>query len=52
MADLLSLAVAKHIVPWVQKFPMSEINAALREYRDGKARYRYVLVNTDNGGVM
>lgn len=45
--------VAKHkLEPWVQKYDMDDINKSLVDYKEGKARYRYVLVNTDQGGKM
>ncbi|KAL1964530.1 hypothetical protein VTN77DRAFT_6827 [Rasamsonia byssochlamydoides] len=42
---MLELAAQKRLLPWVQKRPMHEVNAALKDLEAGKARYRYVLVN-------
>jgi D-arabinose 1-dehydrogenase-like Zn-dependent alcohol dehydrogenase len=49
---MLDLAVAKGVKPWVQKYNMDDINKAVKDMKAGKARYRFVLVNTDNGGVL
>lgn len=43
--ELFQLAADKHIVPWVEKRPMSDANQAIVDMEDGKPRFRYVLVN-------
>lgn len=42
---MLQLAAEKRVLPWIQKRPMEEVNSALVDMHDGKARYRYVLAN-------
>ncbi|KAI9366992.1 chaperonin 10-like protein [Aspergillus egyptiacus] len=44
---MLKLAAEKGVRPWVQRRPMEEVNVALAEMHEGKARYRYVLENRD-----
>ncbi|KAI9735423.1 MAG: hypothetical protein M1818_006429 [Claussenomyces sp. TS43310] len=43
--DMLALAVKKNIHPYIEERPMKEANKAIVDMEDGKARYRYVLVN-------
>ena len=43
--NMLDLAAKKGVHTWVQKRPMKEANQAVVDMADGKARYRYVLVN-------
>lgn len=43
--EMLDLAVKHNIRPWVEERPMSEANNAVVDMVNGKARYRYVLVN-------
>lgn len=43
--EMLQLASEKNVKPWVTERPMSEANQAIVDMEDGKARYRYVLVN-------
>jgi alcohol dehydrogenase (NADP+) len=43
--EMLQLAADKQIKPWVQTRPMSDANQAVIDMENGKARYRYVLVN-------
>ena len=45
IADMLQLAVDKDIKPWVETLPLTEANKAIVDMEEGKARYRYVLVN-------
>ena len=40
----VEVAARKGIKPLVELFPMSEVNRAVRHVRDGKARFRAVLV--------
>ena len=42
---MLQLAVDKKVQAWIQKRPMSEANQAVIDMDEGKARYRYTLVN-------
>ncbi|KAJ5810597.1 8-hydroxygeraniol dehydrogenase [Penicillium pulvis] len=43
--QMLQLAAQKRVLPWIQKRSMEDVNAALVDMHDGKARYRYVLQN-------
>ncbi|KAK1150021.1 hypothetical protein N8T08_003579 [Aspergillus melleus] len=43
--EMLRLAAEKRVVPWIQKRAMREVNEALGDMHEGKARYRYVLEN-------
>lgn len=43
--EMLELTVKKNIKPWIQTRPMKEVNQAVVDMSDSKARYRYVLVN-------
>lgn len=43
--EMLELAARKGVKPWVQERPMKEANEAIVDMEEGKARYRYVLVN-------
>ncbi|KAJ6084526.1 8-hydroxygeraniol dehydrogenase [Penicillium sp. IBT 16267x] len=43
--QMLQLAAEKRVLPWIQKRSMEDVNAALVDMHDGKARYRYVLQN-------
>lgn len=43
VGDMLTFCARHQITPWVDRFPMSEANAALDHVRAGKARYRVVL---------
>ena len=42
---MLDFTAKKGVKPWIQKRPMKEANRAVVDMVDGKARYRYVLVN-------
>jgi alcohol dehydrogenase (NADP+) len=46
---MLRLAAEKGVRAWVQTRPMDEVNLALAEMHEGKARYRYVL---ETGGKV
>lgn len=46
--DMLQLAAKQKIKGWVQTRPMKEANEAVIDMEDGKARYRYCLVNEKN----
>lgn len=52
ITDMLKFAAEKNVKPWVQKYNMDDINKALKDFNDGKPEFRFVLVNTDNGGKM
>ncbi|KAL4908579.1 hypothetical protein BDW74DRAFT_147643 [Aspergillus multicolor] len=43
--EMLELAAAKGVKPWVEERPMKEANKAIIDMEAGDARYRYVLVN-------
>ncbi|KAJ9137835.1 Cinnamyl alcohol dehydrogenase [Coniochaeta hoffmannii] len=45
--EMLELAAEKNVKPWVTTRPMKEANQAIVDMDEGKARYRYVLVNED-----
>ncbi|OQE29441.1 hypothetical protein PENSTE_c002G07255 [Penicillium steckii] len=46
--DMLKLAAEKRVLPWVQRRDMRDVNAALGDMHDGKARYRFVLENGES----
>lgn len=46
--EMLQLAVDKKVEPWIVERDMKEANQAVVDMEDGKARYRYVLVNQKN----
>ncbi|GAA5903596.1 hypothetical protein JCM6882_002996 [Rhodosporidiobolus microsporus] len=51
--EMLAFAAEKGVKPWVQKRSLTnEANEAVVEMHAGKAKYRYVLVNEENGGKM
>lgn len=43
--EMLDLSVKKGVKPWIQERPLKDANQAIVDMTDGKARYRYVLVN-------
>ena len=43
IATMLDFAARHQVLPQVEHFPMSQVNAALEHLRAGKARYRVVL---------
>ncbi|KAI9650378.1 hypothetical protein NHQ30_000391 [Ciborinia camelliae] len=43
--DMLALFAEKGVKTWVNTVPMKDANQAILDLDDGKARYRYVLVN-------
>lgn len=45
--NMLKFAAEKGVKPWVQTRGMGEANRSVVEMEEGKARYRYVLVNED-----
>ncbi|TKA54555.1 hypothetical protein B0A49_12408 [Cryomyces minteri] len=46
--EMLQLAADKKIKPWIEQRPMKEANEAVVDMVDGKARYRYCLVNEES----
>ncbi|CAN8106408.1 unnamed protein product [Discula destructiva] len=47
--EMLKLAAEKKIKPWVQPVPLKDANKVVVDMDEGKARYRYVLVNENYG---
>jgi len=45
MREMLAFAQAQRIKPMIELMPMAQVNQAIRRVREGKARYRVVLVN-------
>lgn len=43
--EMLKLTAEKKVQPWIQQRPMKEANQAVVDMNEGRARYRYVLVN-------
>ena len=41
--EMLELARAKKIKPWIEEMPMRMVGTALQNVKDNKVRYRYVL---------
>ncbi|BGP35910.1 hypothetical protein JCM10296v2_007762 [Rhodotorula toruloides] len=50
--EMLELAAKQNIKSWIEKRPMEDVNQAVPDMHASKARYRYVLVNTKNGGKL
>jgi alcohol dehydrogenase (NADP+) len=50
--EMLQFAVDNKVHPWIKKYPLKEANKAIVSQYAGEARYRYVLVNEDNGGKL
>lgn len=48
--EMLDLAVRGRVKPWVEERSMGEANRAVLDMVEGKARYRYVLVNERGAG--
>lgn len=46
--EMLQLAVDKKVQAWIQTRPMNDVNKTIVEMDQGKARYRYTLVNERN----
>lgn len=42
---MLKFAAEKKIKPWITKYKMSDVNQAIRDFRDGKPRFRFILEN-------
>lgn len=45
--EMLDFASRKGIKPWVETRSLKDANSAVVDMEDGKAKYRYVLVNED-----
>ncbi|KAI9254029.1 hypothetical protein BY458DRAFT_521547 [Sporodiniella umbellata] len=43
--DMLQFAAAHNVKPWITKYPMKDCNEAIKDFREGKPRYRLVLEN-------
>ena len=43
--EMLQLAADQKIKPWIQERPLKDANQVVVDFEEGKARYRYVLVN-------
>lgn len=52
LKEMLEFAAKHNVRPWIQKYDMDDINKALPDFKAGKPRFRFVLVNTDQGGKM
>lgn len=50
--EMLELAAKQNIKSWITKRPLEEVNEAVQDQKNSKARYRYVLVNQANGGKL
>ncbi|GAA5981839.1 hypothetical protein JCM5350_005743 [Sporobolomyces pararoseus] len=50
--SMLEFCAEKKIEPWIVKRPMKEVNQAVVDMHASKARYRYVLVNEENGATF
>ncbi|GAA5877088.1 hypothetical protein JCM1840_005306 [Sporobolomyces johnsonii] len=50
--EMLEVAAKENVKPWIIKRPFEEVNEALSDMHNSKARYRYVLVNEKNGGKL
>jgi alcohol dehydrogenase (NADP+) len=49
---MLQLASEANVRSWVQEVPMDKVNEAVVNMEKGKARYRYVLVNTEHQSLV
>ncbi|KAI1101935.1 NADP-dependent alcohol dehydrogenase C [Jackrogersella minutella] len=47
--EMLQLAADKNIKAWVQERPLKDANQVIVDMEEGKARYRYVLLNENYG---
>lgn len=53
IAELFEL-IARHpeAAPWVNKYRFEDMNKAMTDFNAGKAKYRLVVVNEENGGKL
>lgn len=49
--EMLDIAASQNVRSWIQEWPMSKVNEASVAFEDGKARYRFVLVNEKHKGL-
>jgi alcohol dehydrogenase (NADP+) len=49
---MFRLAKEHGIETYHQKYDFKDINQAFADFDEGKPRFRFVLVNTENGGEM
>ncbi|SGY39878.1 BQ5605_C003g02289 [Microbotryum silenes-dioicae] len=52
IAEMLELAATQKIHPWIVKRPLDSVNETIPEMVNKGARYRFVLVNEENGGKL
>lgn len=52
ITEMLELMKSEKISGWVKKWSMDDVNTAVPSMHKGDARYRYVLVNEENGGKL
>lgn len=52
ISSMLKFAAEKNIHPFIQERPMKDANQAVVDMDDGKARYRYVLVNEKHAAEL
>lgn len=52
ISEMLDLAVKHKVEPWVQKRSMDKVNEVIPLMNKGDVKYRYVLVNEENGGKL
>ncbi|CAO0801176.1 unnamed protein product [Mucor circinelloides] len=45
IVEMLEFAAEHNIRPWIKTYPMSKVNEAIQDFRDGKPRFRFVLEN-------
>lgn len=50
--EMLDLAAKQDIKSWIIKRPLEDVNQVVQDQHNSKARYRYVLVNENNGGKL
>ncbi|KAH9458705.1 hypothetical protein MJO28_005788 [Puccinia striiformis f. sp. tritici] len=43
--EMLDVAVKHNVKSWTSSHPMNEVSQKLKDMKDGKARYRYVMTN-------
>jgi alcohol dehydrogenase (NADP+) len=46
--EMFALVAEKGIKPWIETVPMKDANKAIVDMHEGKARYRYVLINEEH----
>ncbi|KAL4980627.1 chaperonin 10-like protein [Aspergillus desertorum] len=46
--EMFALVAEKGVKPWIEEVPMKDANKAIVDMHEGKARYRYVLVNEEH----